>query len=78
VTFKNAGLDTVLRGIDLRHIVLETDSPYLAPVPFRGRRNEPSYLVHTAEKLAGIYGFPLEKVAEITTQNAVDLFRIEL
>jgi TatD DNase family protein len=78
VTFKNAGLDTVLRGIDLRHIVLETDAPYLAPVPFRGRRNEPSYLLQTAEKLAVIYSLPIEKVAEITTQNAVDLFKLEL
>ena len=78
VTFKNGGLEKVLQSIDLRHILLETDAPYLAPVPFRGRRNEPSYLIHTATKLAGIYALPFETIAEVTTRNAVDLFKLEI
>lgn len=78
VTYRNAGLDNVLNKISLEHIVLETDAPYLAPVPFRGRRNEPSYLIHTAEKLALMHGLPLEKIAEITTRNAIDLFNLKI
>ncbi|MCK5729631.1 MAG: TatD family hydrolase, partial [Draconibacterium sp.] len=62
--------------IDLKHLVLETDSPYLAPVPKRGRRNESSYLVYIAQKLAEVYQIPVEKVAEITTLNARKLFGI--
>jgi len=78
VTFKNAGLDRVVKEIDLKHIVLETDAPYLAPVPRRGKRNEPAYLVHTAEKIAGIHGESLESIAEITTRNAASLFNIKI
>jgi TatD DNase family protein len=78
VSFKNAGLDRVVKEIDLKHIVLETDAPYLAPVPWRGKRNEPAYLVHTAEKLAEIHGKNLESIAEITTRNAVSLFNIKI
>lgn len=77
VTFKNAGLDKIVKEIDLKHIVLETDAPYLTPAPFRGRRNEPAYLIHTAEKLAEIHGLTLETIADITTQNAVSLFKMK-
>lgn len=78
VTFKNAGLDKIVKEIDLQHIVLETDAPYLAPVPYRGKRNEPAYLIHTAEKLAEIHGLSLETVADITTRNAATLFQIKI
>jgi TatD DNase family protein len=78
VTFKNAGLDSVLGNIDLGHMVLETDAPYLAPVPFRGKRNEPSFLLNSARKLAEIKGLSLSEVAEITTRTAVDLFKLEI
>ena len=63
-----------MRAIDPGHIVLETDSPYLAPVPRRGKRNESSYLVHIAEKLAEIYDIPIEELADITTRTANELF----
>ena len=76
LTFKNSDLDKVVKNIDLKHIVLETDSPYLAPVPKRGRRNESSYLVYVAQKLAEIHNIPVEEVAEITTRNARDMFGI--
>jgi len=77
LTFKNSGLDKVLAEIDLQHVVLETDSPYLAPVPRRGKRNESAYIPHIARKLAEIHSVSLEKVAAITTQNAYDLFQIK-
>jgi len=76
VTFKNAGLDNVVRNIDINHIVLETDSPYLAPVPKRGKRNQSAYIRHIAEKIALIKEIPVEKVANITTDNAKQLFRL--
>lgn len=76
VTYKNAGLDKVLKDIPIENIVLETDSPYLAPVPFRGKRNESSYLIEVAEKVAEIYQIPLEQVAEITTHNSKEVFGI--
>jgi TatD DNase family protein len=75
-TYKNSGLDQVLPHIDPRWIVLETDSPYLAPVPFRGKRNEPSWLVHTATKVANIYSISLEKLGQLTTDNSKTLFGI--
>lgn len=74
VTFKSGGLDKVLPQIDLQHIVLETDSPYLAPVPHRGKRNESSYLLLIAQKVAEIKGCPLEEVQIQTTQNAQKIF----
>jgi TatD DNase family protein len=74
VTFKNGGLDKVLPHIDLEHLVLETDSPYLAPVPYRGKRNESSYLKIIAEKLAELKEVSFETVDSITTQNAIALF----
>ena len=76
VTFKNGKIDQFLNRIDIRHIVLETYSPYLAPVPYRGKRNESSYTKLIAEKLAVIYNLPVDKIAEITTQNSVDIFGI--
>ena len=74
LTFKNSGLSDVLKEIDLEHIILETDSPYLPPVPYRGKRNEPSYTRLVAEKLADVKGIALAEVASITTQNAEKLF----
>lgn len=76
VTFKNGGIDQFLNKIDLKHIVLETDSPYLAPKPFRGKRNESSYITKVVEKLSELYGFPKEKIAEITTENSKAVFSI--
>lgn len=76
VTFKNAGLDKVVRNIDINHIILETDSPYLAPVPKRGKRNQSAYIRHIAEKIALIKEISIEKVANITTDNAKQLFRL--
>lgn len=77
LTFKNSGLDKVLAGVDLAHLVLETDAPYLAPVPYRGKRNESAYIIYVAEKLAGVKGVPVEEVAEVTTVNAKKLFGLE-
>jgi len=76
VTFKNGKVDQFLNEIDLSHIVLETDSPYLAPVPYRGKRNESSYIRLVADKLAEIYGVSIEEIALKTTQNSVDIFGI--
>lgn len=76
VTFKNGKIDQFLNQIDLKHIVLETDSPYLAPTPFRGKRNESSYLLQVAEKVASIYNLSIEEVAAITTQNSKDIFGV--
>jgi TatD DNase family protein len=76
LTFKKSGLDAVLAQIGLDHIVLETDAPYLAPVPFRGKRNESSYLKYVADKLAGIKNMTVEKIAETTTANAKELFNL--
>ena len=76
VTFKNSGLNKTLSTISTEHLILETDSPYLAPTPYRGKRNESSYVVLVAEKLAEIYGKSVEKIADITTQNAKELFKI--
>ena len=74
VTFKNGGIDKFLNEIELENLVLETDSPYLAPKPFRGKRNESSYLVYVVEKLSEIYGIEPNKIAEITTRSAQDVF----
>ena len=74
LTYKKSGLAEVLDEIDLKYIVLETDSPYLTPVPFRGKRNESSYLKYIIEKLALIKNVSVEEVAEITTANAEKIF----
>lgn len=76
VTYKKAGLDLVLQDVPLDKLVLETDSPYLAPVPYRGKPNESSYLIHIAQKVADIYQVPLEQVAEITTANSIKIFKV--
>ncbi|WP_298756431.1 TatD family hydrolase [uncultured Psychroserpens sp.] len=75
-TFKNGKIDQFLKAIDLKHIVLETDSPYLAPKPYRGKRNESAYITKVLEKLADIYSVSEEKIAEITTANSKDIFGI--
>jgi TatD DNase family protein len=76
VTYKNAGLDKILPQIDLSHIVLETDSPYLTPVPHRGKPNESSYLIYVAQKVADVYQTSLEAVADITTANSKKIFGV--
>lgn len=74
VTFKNGKIDTFLNKIDIKNIVLETDSPYLSPVPYRGKRNESSYLHLVCKKLAEIYQLSEEEISLITTQNSKDVF----
>jgi len=76
VTFKNGKIDQFLNQIDTSHIVLETDSPYLAPIPYRGKRNESSYIVNVVAKLAEIYGVSSEEIARITTENSKAVFGI--
>lgn len=76
VTFKNGGLDKTLSEIDLKNIVLETDAPYLAPVPYRGKRNEPAYILKVAERISEIKNCSLEEVARITTANSMEVFNI--
>lgn len=74
VTFKNGKIDQFLSEISINHIVLETDSPYLAPSPYRGKRNESSYILKVLAKVAEIYGIEVEDVAAITTANANSVF----
>ena len=76
VTFKNSGLDKVIAEIGIEKLVLETDAPYLAPVPFRGKRNLPEYIVKVAEKIAKVGGVSVEDVVTITTQNSIRVFGI--
>lgn len=76
VTFKNGKIDQFLDQIPLAEIVLETDSPYLAPVPYRGKRNESAYIIEVVEKLAGIYGKTPDEIASITTDNSKTVFGI--
>jgi len=76
LTYKNSGLAEVVKKIPLDHLLLETDSPFLAPVPYRGKRNESAYTFEVARKLAEIKGVKVENVAEVTTRNAMKLFRI--
>lgn len=76
VTYKKAAMDQVLEHVELKHLILETDSPYLSPVPFRGKRNESAYILHVAEKLSDIYQVPLKEIEEKTTQNAFELFNL--
>jgi TatD DNase family protein len=74
VTFKKSGLDAVIREVGLSRVVLETDAPYLAPVPYRGKRNEPSYIKYVADKLAEVAGISVEEVAAVTSMNATHIF----
>jgi TatD DNase family protein len=76
LTFKNSGLDRAIDDISLEHLVLETDAPYLAPVPYRGKRNESGYLLEVAQKLAELKNTTVEKVAMITTENSKRVFGI--
>ena len=76
VTFKNGKIDQFLNKIDVSNIVLETDSPYLSPIPYRGKRNESSYIINVVNKLAEIYKISPEEIAEITTKNSKDIFGI--
>ena len=75
-TFKNGKIDTFLEQIPLKQIVLETDSPYLAPAPFRGKRNESAYIMKVLEKLSLIYGVSQEEIAAVTTENSKDIFGV--
>lgn len=77
LTFKKSGLDKTVFEIPMEEFVLETDSPYLAPTPYRGKRNESSFLLNIAEKLADIKGISLKTVADITTGNAIELFNLD-
>lgn len=77
ITYKNSGLDKVVRDVPLERIVLETDAPYLTPVPFRGKRNESGYLRYVVEKVAEVKGVGVEEVARVTTANAQNIFRFE-
>jgi len=74
VTFKNSGLDEVVKTVDLKNILLETDAPYLAPVPFRGKRNEPAYLKYVVQKIEQLKNITVIEIAAITTHNAEKLF----
>ena len=76
ITYKNCGVKEFLAEIPMEKIVLETDDPYLPPVPYRGQRNEPAYIVKTAEKVAEIYGVTIEEICKITTENAIKLFKL--
>jgi TatD DNase family protein len=76
ITHKNNEFQKHLYIVPIEKILLETDSPYLTPIPFRGRRNEPSYIIHIAQKIATIYNMPVEIIAKITTCNALNLFKI--
>jgi len=75
LTFKNAGVDKVIAGLEPDRLLLETDSPYLAPAPNRGKRNEPAYIRHTADRLASLLGMQVEELANRTSANAIELFR---
>jgi TatD DNase family protein len=78
VTFKNTGgFQEIIKGLPLESLLIETDAPFLAPVPFRGKRNEPSYVRYTAQKVAEIKKVSLEKVAEVTTENALRVYRLK-
>jgi TatD DNase family protein len=76
ITYKNAGLDKILPQIDLKHVVLETDSPYLTPVPYRGKPNESAYLIYVVQKVAELYQLNVEEVARITTENSKIIFGV--
>ena len=76
ITYKKADFRNYLPLFPLERIILETDSPYLSPTPFRGKRNEPAYLLYVANKLAEVYNLPVEKIAEVTAENARQLFKL--
>ena len=76
ITYKNSGVAEVIADVGLEHLVLETDSPYLSPVPHRGKRNESSFMMHVAEKLADVKGVTLKEVEQVTTRNAIEIFKL--
>ncbi|HUN01781.1 MAG TPA: TatD family hydrolase, partial [Niabella sp.] len=76
LTFKNAGLAEVVTQLPMEYLILETDAPYLAPVPYRGKRNEPAYIPLVAEKLAALKSTAIEEVETLTTKNAMELFNL--
>ena len=76
VTFKNSGLDSVVREVGIEHIILETDSPYLAPTPYRGKRNESAYIPIINRKIAGIFNIDITEAASITFGNSIELFKL--
>jgi TatD DNase family protein len=78
LTYKNSGLDKAIVDIPIENIVLETDAPFLTPVPFRGKRNESAYIIKIASKLAEIKNMSLQEIASVTTRNAVDLFKFPI
>lgn len=78
LTYKNAGVAEAIKGIPMEFLVLETDAPYLAPVPYRGKTNEPAYMLEVAKKLAEIKAMPLHEIAAITTRNAEKLFGLDI
>jgi TatD DNase family protein len=78
LTYKNSGLDKVVAQLGPEHLILETDAPFLPPVPHRGKRNESAYVVHVADKLAEVLNIPVGEVAEITTKNAARLFNLNI
>ena len=77
LTFRNAGVDALVATVPMEQMVLETDAPFLAPVPYRGKRNEPAYILRVAEKMAAVKGISVEAVARQTTENALQLFRLD-
>jgi TatD DNase family protein len=78
ITFKNAkGFQEIIKRLPLESLLIETDAPFLAPAPFRGKRNEPSYVRYTAQKVAEIKNVSFEKVAEVTTENALRVYRLK-
>ena len=76
VTFKNGGIDKFLNKIDIKNIVLETDAPYLSPVPHRGKRNESFYVTYVLKKISELYGLNEQEIAKITSKNALEIFNI--
>ncbi len=78
ITFKKSAYDPLVQNTPLERLLLETDSPFLTPVPLRGKRNEPAFIVHTAQKIAGIKQIPLEEIGRITSENARNLFGLDL
>jgi TatD DNase family protein len=78
LTYKNSGLDKVVETVGIDHLILETDAPFLPPVPHRGKRNESAYMIHVADKLADIFNMPASKIAEVTTSNASQLFNLNI
>jgi TatD DNase family protein len=77
VTFRNWALDDAIRAVPLERLLMETDGPYLAPVPHRGKRNEPAFIKHTAERMAAVKGISVTELIDVTTRNAVRLFGLE-